>query len=94
MNKTTKKIKGIEIKKDNKIIRINKLVYMNDLKIFIIENENAVEIDNKIFGLYKNRWMKINESKSGITPHKNIEILEELNKYQIINKNKNINIWD
>ena len=74
LNEIDNIIKGIEIKKDNKNIKINKLVYMDDLKIFINENENAAEIDNKIINLYKNIGMKINESKSGIAAHKNIEI--------------------
>ena len=46
LNEIDNIIKGIEIKKDNKNIRINKLVYMDDLKIFINENENEAEIEN------------------------------------------------
>ena len=34
-------IKGIEIRKNDKILKINKLVYMDDLKVFINENENT-----------------------------------------------------
>ena len=33
-----------------KVIKINKLVYMDDLKVFINKSENPIEIDNKIIG--------------------------------------------
>ena len=69
-----------------KVIKINKLVYMDDLKVFINKTENPIEIDNKIIGLYSMIGMKINESKSGIAGHGKIEIPAELTKYPIINK--------
>ena len=91
MNKLDEIIKWVEIRKGLedgvKNIRINKLVYMYDLKVFINNYENPIEIDNKIIGLYNMIGMKINEGKSGITGHGKIEILAELTeKYPIINK--------
>ena len=46
LNELDNIIKGIEIRKNNIVIKINKLVYMDDLKVFINERENAEKIDN------------------------------------------------
>ena len=60
---------------------------MDDLKVFINNYENPIEIDNKIIGLYDVIGMKINQNKSGMAGHGKIEIPVELtNKYPIINK--------
>ena len=60
---------------------------MDDLKVFINNYENPIEMDNKIIGLYNMIGMKINERKSGIAGHGKIEIPAELTeKYPIINK--------
>ena len=56
-------IKGIEIQKENKKIKINKMVYMDDLKIYSNKNENIIEIDEKIVNLYKMIGMNINMKK-------------------------------
>ena len=55
-----RKIKGIKINENN---YINKLVYMDDLKVYINEKEDAKEIDDKIIALYKSIGIKINDKK-------------------------------
>ena len=92
MNKLDEIVKVVEIKKrisenETKIIHINKIVYMDDLKIFINCRENPLEIDNKIIELYHAIGMNINEKKSGIAKHGGMEIPNELtNKYSLITK--------
>ena len=91
MNKLDEIIKGVEIRRniegEMKVIKINKLVYMDDLKVFVSMSENPIEIDNQIIGLYNMIGMKINQNKSGIAGHGKIEIPAELSeKYPIINR--------
>ena len=64
MNKLDKIIEGVKIKKEEKVIKLNKIVYMDDLKIFVNEKENIEEIDNAIIRLYEKIGMKINEKQS------------------------------
>ena len=64
-------IQGVKI---NDKIKLNKLIYMDNLKIYINKNEDIEKIDNKIISLYNNIGMKINEKKSRYAIHGNIEI--------------------
>ena len=67
MNKLDEIIKGVETRRETeegvKFIKINKLVNMDDLKVFISNYENPIEIDNIIIGLYHMIGMNINEQK-------------------------------
>ena len=66
---------------------INKLVYMDDLKVYINKKEDAEKIDNKIIRLYSSIGMKINEKKSGITIHNNMNVNKSLlDKYPEVTK--------
>ena len=87
MNKLDNIIEGVKINNNNKL---NKLIYMDDLKIYLNENENIEEIDNKIIQLYNNIGMKINEKKSGYAVHGNIEAPKSITeKYpQVTKENK------
>ena len=83
MNKLDNIIEGVKINNNNKL---NKLIYMDDLKIYLNENENIEEIDNKIIQLYSNIGMKINEKKSGYAINGNKESPKSIsNKYPRIN---------
>ena len=60
---------------------------MDDLKIYINENEDIEKIDNKIISLYNNIGMKINEKKSGYAIHGNIEAPKNIiDKYPRVTK--------
>ena len=49
MNKLDKEIIGVKISENEKL---NKLIYMDDLKVYINKKEDAEKIDNKIIRLY------------------------------------------
>ena len=51
---------GIRVNKDT---YIKKLVYMDDLKVYVNEKESPKLIDDKIIALYKSIGMKINSKK-------------------------------
>ena len=90
LNKIDEILEGVDIKDiKRKKVNIKKIVYMDDLKIFINSKENSAEIDEKIIKLYSLIGMEINPQKSGIAAHKGIQIPEELNKYtRITEENK------
>ena len=69
MNKLDEEIIGVKINENEKL---NKLIYMDDLKVYINENEDIEYIDKRIIQLYSNIGMKINEKKSGYAVHGNI----------------------
>ena len=52
MKRIDEEIEGVEINKYNKL---KKLVYMDDLKIFVNEKENIERIDKLIISLYNMR---------------------------------------
>ena len=87
MNKLDEIIEGVKIDNNNKL---NKLIYMDDLKMYLNKNENIEMIDNKIINLYNNIGMKINEKKSGYAVHSNIEAPQNIkNIYpEVTKKNK------
>ena len=45
---------------------------MDDLKVYINEEEDIERIDKKIIQLYSNIGMRINEKKSGYVVHRNV----------------------